>query len=63
MLPMLGDAEFANPTMASRSAELLDNVGLSKWCDSLVGHMSGGQQQRVAIARALAMDPPLLLAD
>jgi len=60
---MLGDAGFFNEDMERRAAELLDNVGLERWRDSMVTQLSGGQQQRVAVARSLAMDPPLLLAD
>ncbi len=63
MMPMVGNAEFPNTAMAVRAKELLDEVGLKPWCDSLVNHLSGGQQQRVAVARALAMTPPLVLAD
>jgi lipoprotein-releasing system ATP-binding protein len=63
MMPMVGNAEFANAPMVVRAKELLDEVGLKPWCDSLVNHLSGGQQQRVAVARALAMNPPLVLAD
>ncbi|MCT8177116.1 ABC transporter ATP-binding protein [Variovorax sp. CY25R-8] len=63
MMPMLGDAGFLNEDMERRAAELLDNVGLERWRDSMVTQLSGGQQQRVAVARSLAMDPPLLLAD
>ena len=60
---VVGNAEFPNAAMAVRAKELLDEVGLKPWCDSLVNHLSGGQQQRVAVARALAMTPPLVLAD
>jgi lipoprotein-releasing system ATP-binding protein len=63
MMPMLGDAGFANDEMAKRAGQLLDSVGLSKWRDNLATNISGGQQQRVAVARALAMNPALLLAD
>ncbi|MRT24960.1 ATP-binding cassette domain-containing protein [Enterobacteriaceae bacterium RIT697] len=47
----------------SRSAELLNRVGLSTKANAYPGQLSGGQQQRVAIARALAMDPPIMLFD
>jgi lipoprotein-releasing system ATP-binding protein len=63
MMPMLGAAGFANPSMRVRAAALIASVGLTRWQDNLAGKLSGGQQQRVAIARALAMGPALLLAD
>jgi lipoprotein-releasing system ATP-binding protein len=63
MIPMLGDAGFANNEMTKRAEQLLDSVGLTKWRDNLASNISGGQQQRVALARALAMNPALLLAD
>jgi lipoprotein-releasing system ATP-binding protein len=63
MMPMLGAAGFANPSMRGRAAALIADVGLTPWQDNLAGNLSGGQQQRVAIARALAMGPALLLAD
>ena len=48
---------------ATRSAELLDKVGLLEKADQYPASLSGGQQQRVAIARALAMEPDLMLFD
>jgi ABC-type lipoprotein export system ATPase subunit len=46
-----------------RSAELLDEVGLSDRAGHLPAELSGGQRQAVALARALAGSPRLLLAD
>ena len=63
MMPQLAAVEFPNEAIRSRSAELLNQVDLTRWQDNLSGNMSGGQQQRVAIARALAMNPALILAD
>ncbi|TDE97228.1 ABC transporter ATP-binding protein [Occultella glacieicola] len=47
----------------TRSAELLDLVGLSEFAARFPDQLSGGMQQRVAIARALAERPRLLLMD
>jgi putative spermidine/putrescine transport system ATP-binding protein len=47
----------------SRSAELLDLVGLGDRGDRYPHQLSGGQQQRVALARALAVAPQVLLLD
>lgn len=63
MLPM----EFADVSHAERSkrsAELLNQVGLTEDMHSRkANRLSGGMQQRVAIARALANNPKLILAD
>jgi len=63
MMPMLGDAGFADRQMVERAGALLDMMGLSHRRDNLATNLSGGEQQRVAVARALAMKPSLLLAD
>jgi putative ABC transport system ATP-binding protein len=46
-----------------RTAEVLEQVGLSDVADHLIEDMSGGQQQRVAVARALVGAPEVVLAD
>jgi len=47
----------------SKSAELLDLVGLEGSARKKPHELSGGQRQRVALARALAVDPDVLLLD
>ena len=52
------------PARATRTAELLDAVGLgSGYGESVPRSMSGGQRQRLAIARALAAEPSVVVLD
>src|SRR5690349_4939316 len=48
---------------ASRTENLLAEVGLQGRSHHYPSQLSGGEQQRVALARALANDPPIVLAD
>ena len=73
LLPMLtawenielpqAEAGLSKPERRTRTAELLDYVGLAARADHKPAELSGGEMQRVAIARALANRPRLLLAD
>ncbi|HSI23746.1 MAG TPA: ABC transporter ATP-binding protein [Methylophilaceae bacterium] len=61
-LPLLY-ARVSKPERLERARQLLTQIGLGKYANSLPNQISGGQQQRVAIARALAGQPRLILAD
>lgn len=45
------------------AADLLAELGLSKWGRRLAGELSFGHQRRLEIARALAMQPKFVLLD
>ncbi|MFO0835979.1 MAG: ABC transporter ATP-binding protein [Phycisphaerales bacterium] len=49
--------------MSSRSAELIERLGIARRASHRPDALSGGEQQRVAIARALLFAPSLVLAD
>ncbi|MFN6461572.1 MAG: DevA family ABC transporter ATP-binding protein [Nostoc sp. DedVER02] len=49
--------------MKSRSAQMLEEVGLGHRLNYYPDDLSGGQKQRVAIARALVGRPKIVLAD
>ncbi|WGV26801.1 DevA family ABC transporter ATP-binding protein [Halotia branconii] len=49
--------------MQTRSAQMLEQVGLTNHLHHYPDQLSGGQKQRVAIARALVSYPQIVLAD
>jgi len=62
MVPLLLEKRGMDEA-ASRSREMLSNVGLAGRLDHRPSQLSGGEQQRVAIARALVSQPKIILAD
>ena len=59
----LGMRRVPKAERASRSAEMLEIVGLGHLSERFPHELSGGQQQRVALARALVTRPRALLLD
>jgi sulfonate transport system ATP-binding protein len=58
-----GGRRLPAPERQSRTASLLDRIGLAGYGRRWPRELSGGQQQRVAIARALIGHPGVLLLD
>jgi putative ABC transport system ATP-binding protein len=54
---------ISSTEMKSRSAQMLEEVGLGERLNYYPNDLSGGQKQRVAIARALVGRPKIVLAD
>lgn len=50
-------------TIAKKTKEALELVGLPNVAERYPSELSGGEQQRVALARVLVMEPSLLLMD
>lgn len=61
-LPLLIKGE-SEEVIGSKTSNMIERMGLTKWKTHRPVQLSGGQQQRVAIGRALIGDPPILLAD
>lgn len=53
----------APSSIRTKSAEILEIIGLGPHQDKYPHQMSGGQQQRVALARAIVIRPKVLLLD
>ncbi len=54
---------LSKPEMERRTAELLEEMGLTRLADRKSEVLSGGERRRVEVMRALATDPKFILLD
>ncbi|HMM31558.1 MAG TPA: ABC transporter ATP-binding protein [Clostridia bacterium] len=54
---------LSKPEMKTRTAAMMEELGILEHKDKFPAQLSGGQKQRTAIARALVREPDLLLMD